>query len=346
MIKDCNRKFFAYGKFNYPRIKQRGGKQIKGDFFMKMTKKIFLAAIAVAAFAFTGCDALMGKLGEGTTTGFKWNKKMTVDGTDKKLYDESGVAQHAYRRFIKKIKANETVTNISTDIVIDTEKSDYHTDDAVKGGGNAVVGLAFDFHTSTDKSKYDFILVGFAPETKKFYIERYFDVASVKASTAADAMADDAEDLGSIGFDSSDSSMGPYYNFEKDSNGILQITNKKDTDVPSTYSDWYDLPANALVIDETAKTATVNVEVKQDTAGLYEIYIGGTKVAEYNGEVKIADDAKKNPGFAQGGVAVYANTPVGKTFDADKKVGSGTKVVVNYKSDKSKTNGLFEEDAE
>ncbi len=338
MIKDCNRKFFAYGKFNYPRIKQRGGKQIKGDFFMKMTKKIFLAAIAVAAFAFTGCADLLGKVGTGTTTGTKWNKTMTVDGTKKDLYKEDGTAAYAYRRFIKKIKVKESVTNIATEITIDPEKSTIHTDNAVIGGGNAVVGLAFDFHTDATTKKYDFVLVGFAPYTKKFYIERYYDIEPENAKDADKEMDETAEDLGDQGFDSSAGAMGSYIDFDKGTDGILRISSK----TTNKDDDWVDLPAGAY--DET--TGKLNVEIKQETAGLYEVYLGGKKVAEYPGTVKIEKEGDDYNGFAQGGVAVYANTPVGKTYDATEKKGSGTKVVVKYASDKDKTHGLFEEDAE
>ena len=311
---------------------------------MKMTKKLFLVAIATAAFALTSCDALMaaadtksGKQGDGTTTGIKWNKKMTVDGQANELYDKDTNAakpDYFYRRFIKKINAKETVTNIATDIVIDLEKSVLVTDSPAKTTvtkGYAVVGLAFDFHTSDDKQKYDFVLVGFAPErgdNGQYYIERYFDIATAKAESAAEAMADDAEDLGSTGFDSKDTAMGSYYTFrDADKDGVYTITDEIDGD------DWIDLPAGAY--DKT--TGTVNVEIKQETAGLYEVYIAGNKVAEYAGETKIAENAKKNAGFAQGGVAVYANTPMGATKD------KGTKVVVNFKSDRTKTNGLFEE---
>ncbi len=316
---------------------------------MKMTKKLFLVAIATAAFALTSCDALMaaadtksGTQGDGKTSGFKWNKKMTVDGQADKLYDKDTKAakpDYFYRRFIKKIKADETVTNIATDIVIDLDKSTLKTDSPASGknAGYAVVGLAFDFHTSDDKQNYDFVLVGFAPErgeNGKYYIERYFNIATAKAESAAEAMADDVEDLGSQGFDSQDVSMGTYYNFKPDANGILKITD----DTSTSYDDWIDLPAGAY--DKT--TGTVNVEVKQETAGLYEVYIAGTKVAEYAGETKIPEDSKKLAdknylGFAKGGVAVYANTPMGTVQE------KGTKVVVNYKSDKNKTHGLYEE---
>jgi len=316
---------------------------------MKMTKKLFLVAIATAAFALTSCDALMaaadtksGTQGDGKTTGIKWNKKMTVDGQAKELYDKdtkAALPDYFYRRFIKKINAKETVTNIATDIVIDLDKSVLVTDSPAKTTvtkGYAVVGLAFDFHTSEDKQKYDFVLVGFAPErgdNGQYYIERYFDIATAKAESAAEAMADDAEDLGSTGFDSKDTAMGSYYTFrDADGDGVYTITDEIDGD------DWINLPAGAY--DKT--TGTVNVEVKQETAGLYEVYIAGTKVAEYAGETKIPEDTtklseKNYKGFARGGVAVYANTPMGATQD------KGTKVVVNFKSNKDKTNGLFEE---
>lgn len=316
---------------------------------MKMTKKIFMVAIATVAIALTGCagitDAIntnTGTQGDGKVKGTKWNKKMTVDGQHKDLYDKDNgdVAKpdYFYRRFIKKIKADETVTNIATDIVIDLNNSKLKTTSPATGktAGYAVVGLAFDFHTSEDKTKYDFVLVGFAPERNEgkgqFYVERYFDILTAKAESAAEAMNEEVEDLGSTGFDSKDLSMGTYYNFKKDTDGILKIT--EDTD--ANYDDWLNIPEGAY----DATSGTLKVEIKQDTAGLYEVFLGETKVAEYNGQTKIPEDTKKDKehkGFAQGAVAVYANTPMGTVKS------EGTKVVVTYKSDKDKTNGLFEE---
>ncbi len=273
-----------------------------------------IAALAVA-LTLTSCDFL----GKGKTSGTKWNKKMTVDGTS---------ITTTYRRFIKKLSASDKVTELKTTIIIDKEKSVLSTDD-----GKAVVGLAFDFHATGNATnkEYDFVLLGFRPtngsvgNTKDklgFYIEKYEGIKSDKASSAAEAMSEDKEDEGDSGFDTNDSSMGkgndPEY---KSFSGSYPMT-------LGNYisDDWKEPPADSY--KETDETFEIYVTIKQPTAGKYEIYLGETKVAEYEGTVKDDD------GNCIGGAAVYANTP------------KGCKVVVKYSSDKKATKGLFADEEE
>ena len=273
-------------------------------------KKIMtiLAALAVALML-VGCAGL----GKGFTSGTKWKKKMTVNGTS---------IEKTYRRFIKPLSTSTKVSAIKTKIVVDKTKS-ILTVGTGTNQKNVVVGLAFDFHqTGTgNNAKYDFVLIGFAPETKKFYIERYPEVLNEKAQTAASAMAEDQEDLGESGFDTDDGSMAAYKSFTGSITGSnsLTLSNTQESD------DWFDAPTDSYT--EDADSFEIEVQVKQTTKGTYEIYLGSKKVATYQGEVKDTDGET-----CIGKAAVYANSP------------KNTKVVATYISDKAKTTGLFVDD--
>ena len=264
-----------------------------------------IAALAVA-LTLTSCDFL----GKGKTSGTKWNTKMTVDGTS---------ITKKYRRFIKQLSTSEKVTDIKSTITVDLEKSTIKSND-----GNAVVGIAFDFHTTKVEGvkTFDFVLVGIAPETNKFYIERYENISSEKAkSISEEAMK---EDDGDSAFDTDDSSMGsgdaPYVAFS----GSFPMSIDK-----YISNDWKDLPSGSYTETE-GESYEINFRVEQATAGTYDIYLGNTKVATYAGKEKCTDAKNKdNYGKCWGGAAVYANTP------------KGCKVVVKYAQDKEATNGLF-----
>ena len=265
-----------------------------------MKKIMTIIAAAAVALTLMGCDML----GKGQTTGTKWKKTMTVDGTE---------IETTYRRFLKPLSTSKNVTAIKTTIAVDTENSVLKSD-ASGRERNAVVGLAFDFHKNTETKTYDFVLLGFAPETKKFYIERYASVSYDKAKSAEEAMEEGKEDLGSSGFDTNDGSMAAYVSF--DGNFPMAITENQIDD------DWKVAPTDGYKADGE-NGFEIYVQVKQDTAGTYEIYLGETKVATYAGTEKDDD------GNCIGGAAVYANTP------------KGTKVKVKYISDKTATTGLF-----
>ena len=271
-----------------------------------MKKIMAIIAAALVALTLMGCDML----GEGKTTGTKWKKTMTVDGTE---------ITTTYRRFLKPLSTSKKVSTIKTTIAVDTENSVLKSDASGKER-NAVIGLAFDFHKDTTAKTYDFVLLGFAPETKKFYIERYASVSYDKAKGAEEAMAEDAEDLGSSGFDTNDGSMADYISFKGTAYPLSIGTSQID-------DDWYAAPAGSYKADGD-NGFEIYVQVKQKTAGTYEIYLGDTKVATYAGSVKDDD------GNCIGGAAVYANTP------------KGTKVKVKYISDKTATTGLFADEEE
>lgn len=279
-----------------------------------MKKFMTIIAAAMLVLALTGCDTL----GKGKTKGTKWKKTMTVDGTS---------ITTKYRRFIKPLSTSKKVTAIKTTIAVDTDKSILKSDT-----GKAVVGLAIDFHSEgTTKKTYDMVLIGFQPEGKMFYIEKYENVsesADNKDASYDDAIDEETEDLGDNGFDTSASSMNgdahddyvPYKSFYDSANKTTFT--KAVTLGEYEAADWMAAPAGSYNADGD-EGFEIYVQVKQTTKGTYEIYLGNTKVATYSGE------KKDNDGNCIGGAAVYANTP------------KGTKVTVKYISDKDETNGLF-----
>ena len=277
-----------------------------------MKKFMTIIAVAMLVLALTGCDTL----GKGKTKGTKWKKTMTVDGTS---------ITTTYRRFIKPLSTSRKVTDIKTKIVVD--KDSILKSDASGQERYAVVGLAIDFHATGTGSnkKYDMVLLGFQPEGKKFYLERYENVSADGASSADTDMDEETEDLGESGFDTNATSMNgdgddAYKSFYNSAN--VTTFSKVVTCDKYIGNDWMAAPAGSYDA-EGDDGFEIYVQVKQPTAGTYEIYLGETKVATYQGTVKDDD------GYCIGGAAVYANTP------------KGTKVIVKYISDKDETKGLF-----
>lgn len=268
-----------------------------------MKKFMTILATLAVALMLVGCG-----LGKGLTSGTKWKKKMTVNGTS---------ISTTYRRFIKPLSISKKVSAIKTTIAIDTEKSTLTS--VVNGKDkNAVVGLAFDFHQSgtTANPVYDFVLIGFAPATHKFYIEKYENVSKEGAKGADSAIDEGAEDLGNTGFDTNEDSMAAYKSF---TGSIGSMTLSED----QVENDWKDAPEDSY--EENGDNGyEFYVQIKQTTKGTYTIYLGDTLVATYQGDIKDTDGKT-----CIGKAAVYANSP------------KGTKVVATYISDKTETVGLF-----
>lgn len=133
---------------------------------MKMTKKILLGAVAVMAFALTGCTGF----GDQETSGGKWEKTFSLDAT------EDGMVEKYSRGFAplsasKNCSAIETTITVSKDSVLVGEAS------------KAVVGEAFDVHLTKDEEGnefFDFVLIGVQVESGKYYVERYVGVSKDK----------------------------------------------------------------------------------------------------------------------------------------------------------------------
>jgi hypothetical protein len=325
---------------------------------MKMTKKLFLVAIATAAFALTSCG-MAGGVGNGTDN-FTKEEADKDKGTKKNLtigYRNLGDSK-LYKRVWKQLGDKETVQSLQTVISIDMSKVEGKAspkeDDPEKwvvdanGTKNtrAVVGLIFDLHetkakeeTVTDKGTtktvtkkyYDFVLIGYRPATKGFYVEKYTNVPQ------------DAFDAAS-----NDSSFS-------DAEGIDVEYIPSTTGVVTTATKFY-IEGAADGVDET-KIATLNaplgkgedetlfktkaepvdqqqftVTITQETPGTYNINLLGLDFV-YT-PVKTDDTPSKwynSKGYRIGGAGYYVNVPV------------DTEVAANFNSKNDITKGLEEE---
>ncbi len=279
-----------------------------------MKKLLIGAAMLAAVFAFTGC---LGDMGEGSKSGTKFNKTMIVDATTDTFMEKAEAAKNEkdepavlYRRYFSELSTSKEVAAIETTITINKKEStETATTEKRKDPVNAVVGLAFDVHKS-EEDVYDFVIVGVKPVDGYFYVERYTNIAKVKAN------AGETDD----GFDTTDSALGAYTAVVKEVDG------------------WAANPITFTEDKDGNKQFTVKIE--QTTPKTYDILINGKKVGSYNGTVVNTEPVESNDGkdkdtfaevgeFAVGGIGMYANCP------------EGTKLKVKYSSDKSKTYGLF-----
>lgn len=199
---------------------------------MKMTKKLFMVAIATAAFALTSCgmgagaDVFGGKNESGTDNG-KANqvgvKKNLTIHVEAKNDTENGSKR--FQRMWRQLGTKETVQSLETVITIDTSNADTYLKVASGNHGDedatytvvtdpvdtpapnydvfshGVTGLIFDMHCTKDSEDkklktYDFVLIGYRPYDNGFYIEKYTGVTADLFEAATNAGSFKAADLG------------------------------------------------------------------------------------------------------------------------------------------------------
>ncbi len=322
---------------------------------MKMTKKLFLVAIATAAFALTSCDALLG-MGAGGDT-FEKGEKEKEKGTKKNLtigYKNLGNSK-LYKRVWEQLGNKETVQAIETLIAIDTTKvqgvaSSDDQETWVAGSGanekntRAVVGLIFDLHqtktkdfTVTDAGKtksvtkklYDFVLIGYRPATKSIYVEKYIDVPEdAFAAASNDASFSDASDI-KVEYIASTTgkvtSASKYYIEAEDGLDTSLVTER--TGVLGKGEE-----EKVKARDTEVPLQEFTVKITQETPGTYNINVLGMDFV-YAPE-KTDDTPTKwynNKGYRIGGAGYYVNVPV------------DTEVYANFNSKNDNTIGLEEE---
>jgi len=310
---------------------------------MKMTKKLFVVAIATAAFALTSC----GMLGGGA---FDKNEEKK-QGTKKNLtisYKNNGECA-LYKRQWRQLGNKETVQALETVISIDrtNNESVASTDDAMTAADatwyadnthtntknvRAVIGLIFDLHETKaegNKKFYDFVLIGYRPYDDGIYVERYSNVpedafaAATNDSSFSDANGIDVEYLPAT--DGSVTSATTYY---INGDPVEETTGKlgKDDD-GKEYAD-------------AVKLKKFTVKITQEVKGTYEINVLG-KTFKYTPEVPADETVAKKwytqslkeekAGYRIGGAGYYVNVPV------------GTEIKANFNSNNANTIGLEEE---
>jgi hypothetical protein len=266
-----------------------------------MKKIMAILAASAVALALMGCDLLAAKAGSGEAKGTKNNKTISVDATGTLATvpeGETGAGKEAlYRRFIKELSGNERTAAIKSTITI--PKADYVVSDGADE--NVVVGYVFDLNKSWDKTankakadkndeKYrDFVLFGFSLKTRKAYIEHYSDV------NFKDELDTSATTIGS----GSDKNIW--------GNGGWSSQLVKDTDYREDDDNFY-----------------LDVEVKQETAKVYDFYLGGKKRGSYTASGNfMGKEEDGTDGLAVGGIAGYLKCPKGTKakmiIETDKK---------------------------
>lgn len=312
---------------------------------MKMTKKIM--AVVIAAVATLGMASC--KFGD-----FKGGKQMGTKKNMTVIVDNDGTTGKLFKRGWSQLGSSETVSAIETKITIDMSKvTGYAKDtsttnvpnwvpaestDTGAQAVNVVIGLIFDLHSTTVKADaataekpagkyYDFVLVGYQPATKRYYIERYEDVP--------DGLFEQASNKGS---------------FDEVAKEVKQFEGVKVTYITETSADvaWQktsdadkakvgkDLADGLLPVDEdthiaaeTVKLQELTVKVTQATDGTYVINLGDRDWPYTPTDV---DATKQKNGKRIGGAGFYVNCPAGLSAKA------------NFNSDNDNTIGLLAEE--
>ena len=296
---------------------------------MKISKKIFLAAITAAAVAFVGCGMSEGDLdGKGS----KWERTIKKDSTKVGVEE----ASPAYGRAFSQLGTGEKVQSIKTTVTVYTDGIDglvvdqgngyyLQAPEGAKDGEmvdgkkvsavHGVVGFLFDLHKTKAKADaadgksykdgdtlYDFVIVGYRSSDKGFYVEKYKNVAEgsmdAYVTTTTFASKDDV------------------YYITKTENAPYYVYDYKDCVEEVTTEDG-----------ENVHKFTVTIEQAEENKGTYTIKIGNETVGTYEAE-------KDGTSYAIGGAGAYVNAPV------------GTIVKATFESDKDATVGLFAEPVE
>ena len=277
---------------------------------MKLSKKIFFGSLIAASIALIGCGMNEGDLdGKGS----KWERTITKDSTKVGVEEASPAYGRAFSQLGtgEKVQSIKTLVTVYTDgmdgWVLETAENSKEYTVANEGDKNAtevhgVVGFMFDLHKTKAEADdnegvwkkgdtlYDFVIVGYRPSDKGFYVERYANVP--------EGSMDDYVTSGGFG-------KATHF-FTKTSNSIDFEKETYDNEVT----------AETTEAGENVHKFTVTIEQAEANKGIYTIKIGDKTVKTYEGLVK-----DKN-GYAIGGAGVYANAPIGTivkaTFESDK----------------------------
>ena len=291
-----------------------------------MKKIMTIIAAALVALTFVGCQmADLNKDLNAKQAGTKKNLTVSVS------YPGPGAK---YQRGWKQLGNKETVQALETKITIDTsnttgyvtesaDKKTYTKADADATGKiavNAVVGLIFDLHETKKKETvdgkevtnkyYDFVLIGYQPTNKQYYIERYVDIPAKAFSeaTSDSAFADASTFI-------TDTKTTFFYNPVSDKNNPSPDQTKAKAYVTETNGK---LPKSEEDGAEEGKTAvalqTLTIKITQEVKGTYVIDLGDGKTWEYKPEAN-ADWTNKE-GYRIGGAGYYVNCPVGLSTTA------------------------------
>ena len=264
---------------------------------MKLSKIIAAGTAVLAAFAMVSCGE-----GDLKSSGTKYNLTVSQDATS---LEDTEDAKYQKRDF-KQLGSKEKVQAITEDVTIYGAKAERESNQGIWTYNNryAVAGFGFDFNeyeftnedTETEKG-FDFCLIGYRPETKKAYLERYVNVTEkVIKNQEGD-------------------SLGDYY--------YLTSFNSAWSSSTGAANDWFDVAG--ITVDETTGDQTFQIAITQDTPGTYVAKLGETTLGSWSkdsitgySETHVVPVVEGEDAI-QGGVVAYAMAP------------AGTKITANYK---------------
>jgi hypothetical protein len=324
---------------------------------MKMTKKIFMVAIATAAIALTGCGMVSGKdafggknengvdNGKAGQAGVKKNLTIHVEAKN-----DTEFGSKRFQRMWRQLGDKETVQALETVITIDTTKTESNliikNDKAVtdpeclfvvnEGDPNAtdvatraVTGLIFDLHCTKDSEDkklktYDFVLIGYRPYDNGFYIEKYTGVTA---------------DLFEAATNDTSFKKADKFITETESTAYVYAKDHSATENPDA---WVKSYSGKLGKDDDGKDygdkavslKQFTVKITQEVKGTYKINIAGEEF-EYTPEDESATHpdwytkenklTKTEAGYRIGGAGYYVNAPLGTVINANfNSKGEGT----------------------
>ena len=271
---------------------------------MKISNKFFFGALIAASIALVGCGMNEGDL---NGKGSKWERTIEKDSTKVGVKEQPSPA---YGRAFSQLGTKETVQSIKTLVTVYTdgmdgwvletaegskeytvaEKGDSKVDEKGKTINatevHGVVGFMFDLHKTKVEGDtlYDFIIVGYRPSDKGFYVERYENVP--------------------------EGSMDDYVTSSSFGTATKYFTNTSST---AFEKGTYDSAVTTEKTEDGENVHKFTVTIEQDDAskGTYTIKIGNKTVGTYKG---LVTDEKS--GYAIGGAGVYANAPIGTIVKA------------------------------
>ena len=254
--------------------------------------------------------------------GSKWERTIKKDSTTVGVEE----ASPAYGRAFSQLGTGEKVQSIKTLVTVYTDGMDglvvdqgnaYYlqapegakdgemVDDKKVSAVHGVVGFLFDLHKTKAEADaadgksykagdtlYDFIIVGYRPSDKGFYVERYENVP--------------------------EGSMDDYVTSPSFGKATKYFTN---TSSAAFEKVTYDSAVTTEKTEdgENVHKFTVTIEQADENKGTYTIKIGDITVGTHEG----TENSEKNgTGYAIGGAGVYVNAPIGTivkaSFESDK----------------------------
>lgn len=283
---------------------------------MKLSKKVIAAVAAIFAVSmFAACSSEESGADDLSAAallaanGNKNNMDMTLEGP---------ATDGHYARFFKQLGTSENVMGFSTKVTV----KEY--------GAGSVLGVVFNmnkYENSISRSSekfYDLGLMGIKPETKGYYCERYYAVAS-DTETTGDTEAPtlgEYEDLDgkTHGQAYKETLAGDYYTTNEDGSYYFYITAAQDTKgIYNVFISKFDPTDYAAVVAAIEGKNEAQIAALYKQLGTFDT--NGKTLGKIEGGTELP---KTSDGYAKGGIGFYGmapyNSKISVNFQTGKKV--------------------------